>query len=86
MNLIEEIEAAGNFEDPLKFDADQNMIASHFIETPWWPRIKAALEAAQEMELQVRGMHEAYFGVHKAGDDCSVCDRTRKFRAAMEGK
>lgn len=64
MNLIEEIEAVRDIKSEFLLD--------------WWPRIKAALEAA-------RGI-KTYGHICALGVKCPACDAERKFDAAMEGK
>lgn len=45
MTLIDEIEQAT--------DEVSVVYAESIITSPWWPRIKAALEAGQEMDMQL---------------------------------
>lgn len=79
MNLIEEIEAALKLS--LDIDTDLAITAWRFTETPYWPRIRAALLAAQEMDKQLvkSGSHDAN------SSECLSCTAQRKFRKAMEG-
>ena len=77
MNLIEEIEAADHCTDPhgLKIEA------LCILASPYWKRIKAALEAAQEMEVCL----DVTAKLVGAEPSKATIERAR-FRAAMEGK
>jgi hypothetical protein len=68
MNLIEEIEA--------DYKGVQDRVPAYqLLHSPYWPRIKAALEAAQEMDYQLDGYREK-------GRDVLTCQH--KFRKVMK--
>jgi hypothetical protein len=89
MNLIEEIEAAANrayrnSEAWRKGDnkaQDELMLSLVYCDSGRWPRIKAALEAAQELAICV----DIY---HKLAGGCGTKAQLAldQFRAAMEGE
>jgi hypothetical protein len=56
MNLIEEIEAAATSRKPTPNNLQALLSARHVVDSPWWLRIKAALEAAQEMDERIRSL------------------------------
>lgn len=59
MSLIEEIEAAAQpYTERAAADAalfDTRYPAALLVSSPWWPRIKAALVAAQELDAACSG-------------------------------
>ena len=71
MNLIEEIESA------------DTEITSEFRMTDLWPRIKAALEAAQEMDRFIEAV--SVRSLNYRDIDCGLVIR-KQLRAAMEEK
>jgi len=82
MSLIDEIEAAAkqvtiSADMPgLVVGNDHDVTAFHFVESPWWTRIKAALEAGQEMEHELHG--------RLAGLNPELTAAQAKFRGAMK--
>lgn len=79
MNLIEEIESAaeawGTQQQPSAFF---KLKAAQLIDAPFWPRIKAALESAKEMDETLTSQRSMP-GMYPWPSQIN-------FRAAMEGK
>lgn len=73
--LIEEIEEASQSGEPAKRLAALDVTCSR-----WWPRIRQALEAGQELESAITASR------HCNTEDCPLCAAARRFRAADEGK
>ena len=80
MNLIEEIEQAKNM---IPTQKSYPYIVGSFAITasPWWARIKAALEAAQGMSIH--GDELTHYT--DLASECPFCIQQNKFHAAMEG-
>ena len=79
MNLINKIELAARACDE---DCEPvNMLEHMLVASDRWPRIKAALQAAQEMDVAIVGREHYMPASIKA-----LAQAQRKFRAAMEGK
>lgn len=76
MNIIEEIEAAA-CDYTYENEAPDYEIVYELVDSAWWPRIRAALEAAQEMDKDLTIMHQ-WTGRPLTNDS------QRKFREAME--
>lgn len=84
MNLVEEIESAAINYNTFENGASDYEIAYELVDSPWWPRIKAALEVAQEMVSAINNDVEYPGPPHDGtGKECPICQSYRKFREAM---
>jgi len=79
MSLIEEIESAA-LQAAITSD-EVGVTCDAFIDTPYWPRVRAALKAAQEMDAAIQEWTDRYEITNGY-----VEEKRRKFREAMNGE
>lgn len=77
MRLIDEIRAAATV-----WEKD-SASAAEIVESPWWPRIRDALLAGEEMAKHLES--EYHYGTSLFATQCSLCQIVARFRAATEG-